>query len=212
MILRSLYGSRPCAQCAYLYNGTMTTRYSGENSHGMDGTKNRFVSFLLFSLLAIIFCFLVAAARDRNSQVNANVAVLEGKVDAAGAELVEQHLVVREWKIEVEGNHDCSETGSFEHCPCEESRSISESRSPRTDESETDEEIGEAPVALDDENDLVLCPICLAPFICHEKVCESNNVSCPHVFHKGCMVPWLKKHNHCPVCRHTYLLEQSTDV
>jgi Ring finger domain len=209
MILRSLYGSRPCAQCSYLYNSTMTTHHSGEN---MDGTRHIFVSLLFFSILAVIFCFLLAAARDRNIQVNANGAVLEGKVDAAGAELVEQHLVVREWKIEVEGNHDCSETKSFEHGPREESSSISESRSPRTDESETDEEIGEAPVALDDENDLVLCAICLAPFICHEKVCESNNVSCRHVFHKGCMVPWLKKHNHCPVCRHTYLLEQSTDV
>jgi hypothetical protein len=137
----------------------MTTHSRGETSNDMEGTTHIFVSFLFFSILAIIFCFLFAAARDRNSQVNANGAVLEGKVDAAGAELVEQHLVVREWKIEVEGNHDCSETGSFEHGPCKESRSISESRSPRTDESEIDEEIGEAPVALDDENDLVLCAI-----------------------------------------------------
>jgi hypothetical protein len=52
------------------------------------------------------------------------------------------------------------------------------------------------------------CAICLGEFQDHQLVCESNNPSCQHVFHKDCMVGWLttKQHDDCPCCRETYLL------
>ena len=51
------------------------------------------------------------------------------------------------------------------------------------------------------------CPICLATLAQLDLVCESNNPSCPHVYHKTCMEGWLLNHEKCPMCRQTYLLE-----
>jgi hypothetical protein len=58
------------------------------------------------------------------------------------------------------------------------------------------------------EEDMAGCAICLSPFKTQQLVCESNNSSCQHVFHKDCMVDWLmKRHDNCPMCREVYLLE-----
>jgi hypothetical protein len=51
------------------------------------------------------------------------------------------------------------------------------------------------------------CAICLSHFKPHQLVCESNNVSCDHIFHQDCMMGWLMKHKVCPLCREVYLLE-----
>jgi E3 ubiquitin-protein ligase RNF115/126 len=42
------------------------------------------------------------------------------------------------------------------------------------------------------------CSICHEDFVEKEKVVE---LPCSHAFHKACLVPWLKAHNTCPVCR-----------
>jgi hypothetical protein len=51
------------------------------------------------------------------------------------------------------------------------------------------------------------CAICLSKFTSQQLVCESNNSSCLHMFHKDCMMDWLVKHsdNTCPMCREVYL-------
>jgi hypothetical protein len=51
------------------------------------------------------------------------------------------------------------------------------------------------------------CAICLSHFEPHQLVCESNNISCDHIFHQDCMMGWLMKHKMCPLCREMYLLE-----
>ncbi|OQR97236.1 hypothetical protein ACHHYP_12318 [Achlya hypogyna] len=44
------------------------------------------------------------------------------------------------------------------------------------------------------------CAICLESFArSAEEVVE---LPCNHVFHKGCLMPWLAKHDECPLCRY----------
>jgi hypothetical protein len=59
------------------------------------------------------------------------------------------------------------------------------------------------------EEEMAGCAICLSHFTPQQLICESNNSSCQHVFHKDCMVDWLMKdHDNCPMCREVYLLER----
>ncbi|XP_059404341.1 E3 ubiquitin-protein ligase RNF181-like isoform X1 [Carassius carassius] len=48
------------------------------------------------------------------------------------------------------------------------------------------------------------CPVCLLEFEEQETVRE---MPCKHLFHAGCILPWLSKTNSCPLCR----LELATD-
>jgi hypothetical protein len=59
-----------------------------------------------------------------------------------------------------------------------------------------------------DEEEMAGCAICLSHFTPQQLVCESNNASCQHVFHKDCMIDWLMKHQDtCPMCREVYVLK-----
>jgi hypothetical protein len=59
-----------------------------------------------------------------------------------------------------------------------------------------------------EEEEMAGCAICLSHFKPQQVVCESNNSSCQHVFHKDCMVDWLMKgHDTCPMCREVYFLK-----
>jgi hypothetical protein len=50
------------------------------------------------------------------------------------------------------------------------------------------------------------CSICLANFCPGDQVTKSNNVDCPHVFHRTCVYQWLLQHGECPMCRKEFLL------
>jgi len=43
------------------------------------------------------------------------------------------------------------------------------------------------------------CTICKDIFKLKE---HAITMPCEHSFHEDCLLPWLKKHNSCPICRH----------
>ncbi|KAI3985258.1 hypothetical protein MKX01_039503 [Papaver californicum] len=43
------------------------------------------------------------------------------------------------------------------------------------------------------------CAVCSESLVINDKMQE---LPCKHLFHPLCLMPWLDKHNSCPVCRH----------
>ncbi len=44
------------------------------------------------------------------------------------------------------------------------------------------------------------CAICLDEFIGTDMIKSFNK--CGHIFHKKCLLDFLKKSNYCPICKH----------
>ena len=49
------------------------------------------------------------------------------------------------------------------------------------------------------------CPICLVDYEEKDTLMWSQSDKCRHMFHKRCIVEWLLRNRHCPLCRHNYL-------
>jgi E3 ubiquitin-protein ligase RNF115/126 len=46
------------------------------------------------------------------------------------------------------------------------------------------------------------CSVCLTRMSESDEGAEVYEMPCEHLFHKECLLPWLKEHNSCPTCRH----------
>jgi Ring finger domain len=100
-------------------------------------------------------------------------------------------------------------THPSEHCPkggashlASDAAHVDVDSSPDVD-AETNLRLSSVPTTNGDDS--AECSICLDPFAESDRVCESNNANCRHLFHLECLVPWLLRHEHCPVCREAYL-------
>mmetsp|Transcript_34168 Transcript_34168/g.82828 ORF Transcript_34168/g.82828 Transcript_34168/m.82828 type:complete len:690 (-) Transcript_34168:28-2097(-) len=68
-----------------------------------------------------------------------------------------------------------------------------------------EEEDASSSSSIDDE-DADCCAICLQDYKVGDEICyPTKSRPCCHQFHRGCLVPWLLKHNVCPCCRVQYL-------
>lgn len=65
-------------------------------------------------------------------------------------------------------------------------------------------------IEISDENDHECvsegCAVCKD---CFEKKQIAHRLPCGHTYHRDCILPWIRKHNTCPVCRHELPSEQA---
>lgn len=45
------------------------------------------------------------------------------------------------------------------------------------------------------------CSICLDIYKTGETICWAKTDECDHIFHRECIVEWMKDHDDCPLCR-----------
>jgi hypothetical protein len=166
------------------------------------------VAVIVFSIVIFGLCLLfIISARLREH----NEALREAEEDVASRErkeYVSTELNVKEWSpcdppVEsTEGAQDTPPSGEVVEAPqppAPPTNSSPASYVMRSDDCES---------SLAGEEEMAGCAICLSQFKPHQLVCESNNSSCQHVFHKDCMVDWLTNHHDdCPMCREVYLLK-----
>jgi hypothetical protein len=193
----------------FYFNTTDVPCYSNETDcdRTTHETAQQVVS-IIFCILAVLFCcvLFVAGVYERPTEENANV---EGQTPISvedkekRKERISKALVVREWssdsatvETESSGSDSTPEAGSKRQRPA----------------TKNDDRVTCGMGSDDYESfpeEQAVCAICLSIFEDHQLVCESNNGSCQHIFHKDCIIGWLttKQHDDCPICRQDYLLK-----
>lgn len=58
--------------------------------------------------------------------------------------------------------------------------------------------IPELPFTESMQRDTDGCAVCQDPFELESMV---SKLPCKHIYHKECILPWLREHDSCPVCR-----------
>jgi hypothetical protein len=196
-----------CYRGSYLPTNTTCCDAGGEEeSHRAQ--ERGVVGVAVFSLFVFVLCSLAiinARCREKKNalaQLEKDVASQESKEERRRKrkESILNGLIVKEWVVPdgplVEMTERDQDTPPTPPAPPINSTSPA-SCVMGSDDCES----------LAGEEDMAGCAICLSPFKSQQLVCESNNSSCQHVFHKDCMVDWLMKHHDsCPMCREVYLL------
>lgn len=62
-----------------------------------------------------------------------------------------------------------------------------------------------------DETEHLTCSVCLDAFEAGDTLSWSKELRCKHVFHGGCLLPWLMKNDDCPMCRTTLIQDLDYD-
>jgi hypothetical protein len=189
------------AICCHGRGGTQVFPYAGFD-----------VAIAIFSLLVFGLCslFMIFGFCRRLAwpEVEEEEAASHESKEDMRREFVSNGLIVKEW-VPVDPQVE-STIGDEATPPPEE---MVESPQPRA--SPIHSSLASCAMGSDDceslageEDSIPGCAICLSHFKSQELVCESNNSSCQHIFHKDCMVDWLMKyHDNCPMCREVYILK-----
>ena len=65
-------------------------------------------------------------------------------------------------------------------------------------------------ITIDNNNcNIASCDICLCNYEVGEEICSSRNPECRHIFHKDCIIDWLLTRSNCPLCRRSYLCDNT---
>jgi hypothetical protein len=177
------------------------------------------VAITVFSLVAFALCALVVVfvrLREKmvsQAQLEEDVASRDRKEEKTRTrkKSISSGLIIRKWVPDEKPTVVESTKGDRDTSPSGESAAkASQPSAPPINSSSTAScAIGSDDCeSLDGEEEMAGCAICLSHFRPQQLVCESNNPSCRHIFHKDCIVDWLiKGHDECPMCREVYLIE-----
>jgi|UniRef100_A0A8J9SK80 hypothetical protein len=162
--------------------------------------------------LFAILCVWVAltSAQRASEEVSLQAAPSNHEILKRRKEFVKVALIQRDWDTSATEDPDSSDqsvistssTSDGQRGPTAIPTGADASNSAGTDDEE--EKSDQDSTFFDDANG---CIICLTAFQTHDRVCESNGGVCQHIFHQACMENWLLRHEACPVCRETYLVE-----
>jgi hypothetical protein len=170
-----------------------------------------FVSLTVCGLCSLLYCFYLLREKQAllEAEVEEEVAAQESEEERRVN--IAKGLNVKEWvpddapvEESTEGDEDTPPSGETVEAPQPAAPPINTAPASCVMLGSDDCE----PLAGVEEEEMAGCAICLSHFKPQQLVCESNNASCQHVFHKDCMVDWLMKHqDSCPMCREVYLLK-----
>jgi hypothetical protein len=191
-----------------------TSNNNDDNDYDPQSPLDVLVNLLLLvatltvvSLVYYIMCYIML-----HVQSSSESAATEAK-RAKRAAFIEENLLVHEWvddsqghEEETEGQENGAQSAKQElTIQCSGHDELASQVRTKASEVGNDDDSACSTVSLDSSFDG--CAICLAEYKQNQKVCESSNPACTHMFHEECMVNWLMKHHRCPICRQRYIAQ-----
>jgi hypothetical protein len=184
----------------------------GEEGNNRDVVAITVFSLMIFALSSLIVFFV--RLREKlalQAQLQEDVESHDRKAERRRTrkEFISKGLIVKEW-VPLDDQRVVEATEGIEDSPPSgEAVEASQPPAPLVTSSLVSCTMGSDDCdSLAGEEEMAGCAICLDHFKPQQLVCESDNPSCRHIFHKDCMVDWLTKHHdNCPMCREVYVLQ-----